>query len=203
MAKNYSILHAKVHELESIVDELFLLGPDTESHHSLSKDIIKQKLDFIWNLLSAEVASHPSKPHHLHHISQRLEELDKTFHQWEPSPTLSHDHYFDKDSTSSCTDSCFNDDGEAHDDEKALVEFNGSEKEIEKVASFVYEDAEEWFEEFDGDREVVESESDEMKREEIRECALGSKCFAVTLFVAFIMVTLSHHVDQTSFPVPT
>ncbi|OIV99690.1 hypothetical protein TanjilG_17500 [Lupinus angustifolius] len=196
MAKSYSTLHAKVHELESIVDELFLLGPDTESHHSLSKDIIKQKLDFIWNLLSAEVASHPSKPHHLHHISQRLEELDKTFHQWDPSPTLSHDHDFDKD------ESCFND------DDKALVEFNGSDKEIDNVPSFVYEDAEEWFEEFDGDKEVVEFESDdELKREERRESALGSKCFAVVvtgmLFVAFIMVTFSDYVDQTSFPIPT
>ena len=179
MTKRYSILQSKLHELESILDDLLLHGPETQSHDSLSKDI-KQKIAFIRNLLSAEVASHPSKPHHLQHISHRLATLEKAFHDWDTYRTLSYEE-LDKDSTCSCTESCLNDDGEAlheaglvvfedpeelfhdHVGDKALVEFNGSVVEtqknkvgFDKLASFVYEDAEEFFEGFGGDEELVE-----------------------------------------------
>ncbi|KAK7258226.1 hypothetical protein RIF29_32780 [Crotalaria pallida] len=225
MTKSYSILHAKVHELQTTLDDLLLLGPDTESHHHQSKENIKQKLDFIRNLLNAEVASHPSEPDRLQHISERLEALDKAFQQWDnTSPTFPYqdNDFDDKDSTCSCTESCFNDDGEGFVDfddvvgDKALVEFNGGDKEkTDNMPSFVYEDAEQCFEDFDGDKELVEYErDDELRREERRDGAFGSKCCCALVggvvigmvFMGFVMTSLSDcflYVDQTSFPIPT
>lgn len=216
MTKSYSILQAKLQELESILDELLLLDPDTQS---LSKDIIKQKLDFIGNLLSAEVASHPSKPHHLHHISQKLAALDKFFHAWDASRTFPHEE-FDKDSSCSCTESCLNDDGEALGlvpefvGDKALVEFNGEKetaKIFDKMGSFDYEDAEDYFE---GDKQLVEFDRDQLKREETRDGAFGRKCCALLGGIVIGMVLMGfitvvnlfdcfHYVEHTSFTIPT
>ncbi|KAK7312085.1 hypothetical protein VNO77_35656 [Canavalia gladiata] len=181
MRKIYKTLQAKVEELESILDEALLVGPGTESHDSISNDI-KQKIDFIENLISAEVASHTSMPHHLHHISERFASLK---YQWETSRTFSFSYDDDnlgKDSisTCSCTESCLN---EALDEtelivfeeqeklfpdsfgEKALVEFRGeangsveNHEEKEKIENGVDKLASSVCEDADfaGDKELVE-----------------------------------------------
>ncbi|KAL4389888.1 hypothetical protein HN51_010834 [Arachis hypogaea] len=164
MTKKSSVLHSKLQELSSILDDLLLHAPDqTQSHESLSKDI-KNKIAFIRKLLSAEVASNSqsplsSSPHHLHHISERLASLEKAFHAWNTHQTLSpEDINIDNDSTCSCSN---DEDGEEeeeevfHDDvgdtDKDMVEFH-DERETTKVgfdriASFAnYEDAKEFFE---------------------------------------------------------
>ncbi|KAK7263853.1 hypothetical protein RJT34_31450 [Clitoria ternatea] len=120
MTKNYKTLQSKLQELESILDEALLQDPDTVSHD------IKQKFAFVRKLLSAEVASHPSKPHHLHQISEWLAKMEKGFHQWDASRTFS-SHDSAKQSTCSCTESRVNDDGEALDDSELIV-FDDPEK---------------------------------------------------------------------------
>ncbi|KAJ1384593.1 hypothetical protein SESBI_42422 [Sesbania bispinosa] len=242
MTKSYLILQAKISELESILNDALLLGPETHSH-----DDIKQKLAFIGNLLSAEIASHPSKPHHLHHISQRLASLEKVFHDWDTFRTFSSADLFDRDSTCSCTESCLNDDGDESelivfedpqklfpdfigDNNKAIVEFRGYEKEetgknnigTDKLGSFDYEDAEDCF--AAGDKELMEfdgglvrkteGEEEEEDNNERRDSAFGKKvCCAFAggvvigmIFMGFIMGNLtgcSHYVEQASFYIPT
>nr|KYP67910.1 hypothetical protein KK1_021525 [Cajanus cajan] len=215
MTKSYKNVEAELEELQSMLDEALLLGPETESHDSISNDI-KQRFAFIGNLLSAEVASHPSKPHHLHHVSERLATMEREFHHWDSFRTLPF-HDLDKDSTCSCTDSCLNDDG----DETELTAFeenNGSDK----FASLDYEDAEDFLEDFGGDNELVEFDGgiliktrkdNGLEREERRESRVGNKCCAVAagvlvgiIFMGFIMVNISdcfRFVEQVSFAAPT
>ncbi|TKY68008.1 hypothetical protein E2542_SST10905 [Spatholobus suberectus] len=259
MTRSYKKLQAKLQELQSVLDEALLLGSETQSHDSISNDI-KQKFAFIGNLLSAEVASHPSKPHHLHHISERLSTLEREFHQWDSFRTLSFNDS-DKDSTCSCTESCLNDDGEARDGtdsvafeepekifpdsncEKAMVEYGGAVSEatgyveekkqtgeikngFDKLASFDYEDAEDFFEDFAGDMELVEfdgallskteeegKKDNDLEREQRRDNTFGKECCALAagivigmILMAFIMVNISgcfHYVEEVSFAVPT
>lgn len=113
MTKRFSILRAKLQELESKLHDALLLHPPesdhqhqhqnhNQTHHAnnLSEDI-KQKFGFIKNLLSAEISSSPpSKPHHLQHVAHRIASLEEAFLKWDTS-------------SCSCTDSCFHDDGEA------------------------------------------------------------------------------------------
>lgn len=169
-------MQSKLRELQCILDEALLLGPETQSHDSISNEI-KQKFAFIGNLLSAEVASHPSKPHHLHHISERLSTLEKEFHQWDSFRSLPCHDDSDRDSTCSCTESCHNDDGEALDDtdlvdfeetekifldsncEKGIVEYGGyveKEKHIGEMDNLDYEDADDFFKDFAGEKGIVE-----------------------------------------------
>ncbi|QHO34688.1 uncharacterized protein DS421_9g269050 [Arachis hypogaea] len=165
MTKKSSVLHSKLQELSSILDDLLLHAPNQkQSHESLSKDI-KNKIVFIRKLLSAEVASNSqsplsSSPHHLNHSSERLASLENAFHAWDTHKTLSPE-YINIDNDSTC--SCSNDDGKRegeeeeevfHDDvgdtDKDMVEFH-DEREITKIgfdriASFAnYEDAKEFF----------------------------------------------------------
>ena len=97
IAKSYKNLQAKLQEIQSILDQALLLGPETQSPDSFSNDI-KHKLAFIGNLLAAQVSSHhPSKPHHLHHISERLSTMESDFHHWDSFRSLPC-HDFDIDS---------------------------------------------------------------------------------------------------------
>lgn len=61
MTKRYSILQRKLQELESELSQRFSLPATTACSQLLLEDI-EQRFAFLKNLLSAEVASHPSKP---------------------------------------------------------------------------------------------------------------------------------------------
>ncbi|KAL6972547.1 hypothetical protein U1Q18_002849 [Sarracenia purpurea var. burkii] len=120
MTKRYATLQRKLEELESSVAEVTALPAETPCHHLLSESI-EQRLLFLNNLLSAEMASHPSKPHHLDHIAQKLAYLESVFRHWDDHQTDSAAAEadalgpFDVASTCSCTESCLNDDGEDFD----------------------------------------------------------------------------------------
>ncbi|KAJ4955726.1 hypothetical protein NE237_012509 [Protea cynaroides] len=102
MAKrSYALLQNKLKELESELNQVM--------NHQLLSESINGKFTFLKSLLSAEFQSHPQNTHHLRHISERLEELESAFKDWDTFGTSSVDH-IDTASTCSCTDSCFNDD---------------------------------------------------------------------------------------------
>lgn len=148
MTKRYSILQKKIQELESELNCVFSLAAQTQTHTPCPDAVLEdihQKFVFVSNLLSAELASGPYKPHHLYHIARRLSELERAFLGWDGFKTSAL-NFEDNASTCSCsTESCLNDDGEASDDlgspvnyeedperfsqglheEKALVEFGG------------------------------------------------------------------------------
>lgn len=126
MTKRYSILQKKLQELESLLNDIFSFSEDhdrntipphyfTAKLTNLTTEFI-QRLDFFKSLLTAEKTSHPSKPHHLQHMSQRLDELESAFLDWAGFGNSSPQHHIDDASTCSCTESCLNDDGEVSDD---------------------------------------------------------------------------------------
>ncbi|KAG6720986.1 hypothetical protein I3842_03G089800 [Carya illinoinensis] len=147
MTKRYSILQKKLQELESELNRVYSLAAQTQTPcpDAVLEDI-HQKFVFVSNLLSAELASGPSKPHHLYHIARRLSELERAFLVWDGRFKTSALNFDDNASTCSCsTESYLDDDGEASDnlgspvyyeddperfsqvlqEEKALVEFGG------------------------------------------------------------------------------
>lgn len=137
MTKGYSILQKKLQELESILTQVFALPPDTPYHQHYAEDI-EQRFVFLKNLLSAEIASSPKKPHHLQHIGKRMVELATAFHDWDEYRSLTQDQV-EKVSTCSCTESCLNDDGGTSPELGSLGfedpenEFDGLMKEKEPV----------------------------------------------------------------------
>ncbi|KAJ7949571.1 putative Transmembrane protein [Quillaja saponaria] len=125
MTESFSVLQKKLQELESALNDALLLPSETQCHHIVSEGI-KQRFIFIKNLLAAEIGSHPSKPQYLQHIVKRLDKLEKAFEEWDSFRTLAFDQ-IENASTCSCTDSCFNDDGEAF-DEMGSPNFEDPEK---------------------------------------------------------------------------
>lgn len=128
MTKRYTILQKKLKELESQLENIFSLPADPPKLHQLLSDDFEQRLVFVKSLLSAEIASHPSKPHHLTHMSRTLDRIDSAFRHWDATSAAAlHHHADDSASTCSCTDSCLNDDGEVvvgDDDGGAMVEYS-------------------------------------------------------------------------------
>ncbi|KAL5744316.1 hypothetical protein ACOSQ2_027432 [Xanthoceras sorbifolium] len=83
MAKrSYSILQKKLQELESQLTQAFSLPPETPYRQFYSQEI-DQKFLFLNTLLSAEIASSPKKPYNLHHIAQRVADLEIEFREWD------------------------------------------------------------------------------------------------------------------------
>ncbi|XVF54973.1 hypothetical protein PTKIN_Ptkin05aG0223500 [Pterospermum kingtungense] len=117
MTKRYTILQKKLKELESKLDELLSVSPETPYHQRLCQDI-QQRFLFLKKILSAEISSRPRRPYHLQHIAQRLLELEAA---WDNFQTSAPDDHVDKDSTCSCR----NDDGDAAE---------GSSDDLEQVA---------------------------------------------------------------------
>jgi hypothetical protein len=216
MTKRYSILRKKLQEVESELRHVFSL-PVTTPCSELLLEEIHQKFVFAKNLLSAEVASHPSKPHHLQHLEQRLTELERDFQEWVNFKASAFDHVEDDNaSRCSCTESCLNDDGEASSDlgspvyegligEKALVGFSGGfnlNQENSMPAGclhcFVEEKAEE---------ETVRA------KHEQRRVGIASLCRAMAIgavlgvaFMGYVMARISgcfHYAEPRSFPTPT
>ncbi|XAR66138.1 hypothetical protein NMG60_11012242 [Bertholletia excelsa] len=116
MTKRYHILRKKLAELETRLSQLLALAPETPHSHLLSDDV-DQRFVFLKNLLSAEIASGPSKPHHLGHIHRHVNDLYSAFRQWDAgvnggAPGGQPEDLVDAKSTCSCTESCLNDDGE-------------------------------------------------------------------------------------------
>lgn len=107
MTKRYALLQKKLQELESQLNKIF--GLSGEYDH-IQIDDFEQRLGFVKSLLAAEIASGPTKPHHLVHMSQRLDEL---IAYWDCFKTTS----FDNSSTCFCTDACLNHDGEVENDD--------------------------------------------------------------------------------------
>ncbi|KAL5143478.1 hypothetical protein HKD37_09G026419 [Glycine soja] len=178
MAKSYKNLQAKLQELQSILDQALLLGPETQSPDSFSNDI-KHKLAFIGNLLAAQVSSHhPSKPHHLHHISERLFTMESDFHHWDSFRSLP------------CYGEYSGAVAEATgyvDEEKQTEEMKNG---FDKLESFDYEDADDFLEDFAGDKGLVEFEGALLRKpegkkenyletEESRHSTFGERCSAL------------------------
>ncbi|KAE8022375.1 hypothetical protein FH972_008178 [Carpinus fangiana] len=211
MTKRYSILQRKLQGLESELSQRFSLPATTACSQLLLEDI-EQRFVFLNNLLSAEVASHPSKPHHLHHIEQRLAQLEHDFRTWRSFKTSLLNHEDDGNgSRCSCTESCLNDDGEASAEEdterfshglvvgdRALVEFSrglNKEKALLQAGCF--------------DSLVEEKAEQERKGEQRRPVGVGSWCGAMAVGVVlgmalmgFVMVRFSgcfHYADPRSF----
>ncbi|MCD7470410.1 hypothetical protein HAX54_010278 [Datura stramonium] len=111
MTKRYGILRKKLEKLESDLHLLFTFPPDTATHEILSRGI-EQQLEFLNHLLAAEIASCPSKPRHLRHITRRLHELETAFLHWDDYRNINDDHDAAA-SVCSCSESCLNEDREA------------------------------------------------------------------------------------------
>ncbi|KAH1234745.1 hypothetical protein GmHk_09G026867 [Glycine max] len=165
MAKSYKNLQAKLQELQSILDQALLLGPETQSPDSFSNDI-KHKLAFIGNLLAAQVSSHhPSKPHHLHHISERLFTME-SYGEYSGAVAEATGYV---------------------DEEKQTEEMKNG---FDKLESFDYEDADDFLEDFAGDKGLVEFEGALLRKpegkkenyletEESRHSTFGERCSAL------------------------
>jgi len=240
---NLQILKTKLKEVESMLEDGIIRGP--HSHED-----IEQKLAFMTNLEFK--SSHPSSnPQHMHQILQRLESARNSFNERDKD-SISHfttftNPEFDKDSlsnsnsTSSFNESCLND--ETLDEsgmivfdksdkifpelvgEKAIVKFRGNGVEKVgggKIGTFYFQDAEDSFEDFGMEKEVVEIESclkekenkyKKLKREGRGKSGFGKNCCALVsgvcigmILMGFIMVNLSgcfEYGEQTSFVIPT
>lgn len=128
MTKRYKTLQKKLKELKAELIYVFSLPGEKAPYHQLLCEEIEQRFLFIKKLLSAEIASHPSKPHHLHHIARRLSEYESAFREWDDhmrsTATAVVNNFDDTASVCSCDDSCRNDDGEAYcDNDDGLVSF--------------------------------------------------------------------------------
>lgn len=221
MTKRYQVLQRKLRELESLIARLSSPYPAIPSGHLAE---IAQQLVFSRKLLSAEVASHPSKPHHLAHISRRLDRLDTVFRHYQEH----HDHDVNDDfavndgldaaSTCSCTESCLNDDGEGEADlGSELCEEPEEEMFYEAPPGVVEEEEAASVEEVG--RVVLETNKTEKggaEREEEGDCVWGY--FGVlggglvvgvaigAVLTGFVMVRFSgcfHYIQHQGFLIPT
>lgn len=130
MTKKFGILQKKVKELESDVNQVVSLLPETPRHQRFSQEI-QQRFLFVKNLLSAEIASRPRKPHHLQHLVQRLLELESTFQEWDNFQTSAP---LEKgNSTCSCTESCLIDDEGSSDE--ILMSFADHMEQVAEASS--------------------------------------------------------------------
>ncbi|CAK8575384.1 unnamed protein product [Lathyrus sativus] len=234
-----SILQTKLKDLESTLDDAILSGHEKHSHAD-----IEQKFTFIENLASAEAKSDPTQ--RMHHFTQKLESLKKSFNERDSTFTTYTNPEFDKDSISnsnsscSCTEFCLKDEEL---DESNLIVIDGPDKlfpdfvgekgvvgyrengveeigeKIDvgsgKIAKKFSHDAEEFFEDFDKEKECDCGLKDEEKKEfeKVKSgfgkncCVLVSGVFIGMSLMGFIMVSLSgcfdEYVEQTSFAIPT
>ncbi|PON89479.1 hypothetical protein TorRG33x02_148300 [Trema orientale] len=122
MTKRYSILQKRLQELKSQLNEISRDkhddddDDDVEDQNKIQILDFEQRLGFVRTLLSAEIASRPTKPHHLVHMSQIFHELEAAYLE-DGFKTRSFDDH-DNSSTCSCTESCLNDDGEVQNDDE-------------------------------------------------------------------------------------
>ncbi|KAL6007889.1 hypothetical protein ACLOJK_033393 [Asimina triloba] len=146
MARKYGVLQKKIEELESILTKVFNDSMETTfPYNHLLSEAIDGKILFLRNLLSAETGSHPHNPHHLNHITQRLDLLETAFHEWNESRSLPIDIFPTTTTTTtttpracSCTSSCVNDnENETIDPDSPL---HNQEEEEEPIFPFQFTD---------------------------------------------------------------
>lgn len=117
MTKRYFILQRKLEDIESELRSVFSLPASRTPSRQFLSQCVRQRLLFLNNLLSAEFASAPKRPQHLHHVAQRLANLEAAFHAWDNEEDEA-GHAEDEDvSVCSCTESCLRD-NEGGDDTK-------------------------------------------------------------------------------------
>lgn len=105
MERPYAVLEKKLHELESILNEIFFHAAKEDK--SGFYDEIVARIGFLKTLHAAEMESNAEgTPHHLSHIARRLAALEDAFHNWVDSGILPEDHPDDL-SVCSCTHACF------------------------------------------------------------------------------------------------
>lgn len=171
-------MQKKLEELESVLKySVFSLAANSPCSQLVLQDI-NQKFVFLKNLLSAEIASHPSKPHHLHHIEHRLARLESDFNGWDGRFKTSalNNILDDTASTCSCTESGLNDDGEASDDGDddlgSLVLYEEEDDEPAGRLSSGLMVENNALVEFRGD---MKHESDQLQDQELYDCPVEEK----------------------------
>lgn len=108
MERPYAVLQKKLHELESILNEM-LFHPAKEVKSEFYDEMMA-RIGFLRTLHAAEMESNAQGTlHHVpDHIARRLAALEDAFHNWVDFGIPPEDHLDDL-SVCSCTHSCFND----------------------------------------------------------------------------------------------
>lgn len=128
--KRCSILPKKLRELDLLVNNASL-QPKNPGFQLIMEDI-EQRLSFVKNLLSAEIASHPAKQHHLENMSRRVGELEAAYRDWgtgsiTTTSTLDHvDNVHDDNDDRASKCSCLQDEDDVSDDLESTL---GQDKE--------------------------------------------------------------------------
>ncbi|KAH0979094.1 hypothetical protein GBA52_006271 [Prunus armeniaca] len=195
MAKRSLILQKKLNEVEAQLNHVLSLPPEdpstTPCSHQLQRYDMEQRLAFVKTLLCAEMASHPSKPHHLKHMAWRLGELEKIFHDWNSFTLTSAEldqYHVDRDgngdgddgrSTCSCTESCLDDDDcKTSADDSLIGSPSERDKEAAEGGSEVEENNKEMpmvvfnnsvFEHDEGEEEMKEKVTEDEERDDVVE----------------------------------
>ncbi|KAL8199692.1 hypothetical protein R6Q57_013260 [Mikania cordata] len=151
MSRTHLLLHNKLHELELELTHLPYQPPETSSSNPIAHRF-RHRLLFLRNLLTAEISVHASKPNHLLHIKERLDELESTLSQRCSHMNSSDDVDGDDDLACSCMDSSLYDDGDQSEgmrDEEGLGVYEDPENVNEAVVlptepekAFGYQDME-------------------------------------------------------------
>lgn len=127
--KRSSVLPTKINELDRQITKAFSDQLDNLSLQLIHADI-EQRLTFVKNLLSAEMASHPTKQNYLEHMWERVRELEAVYRgsgtgSGTTVSTIDHvDNVGDCDEDdddhaskcSGCSESCIQDGGDVSDD---------------------------------------------------------------------------------------
>ncbi|KAF7115849.1 hypothetical protein RHSIM_RhsimUnG0046600 [Rhododendron simsii] len=224
MTKRYQVLQRKLRELESLIARLSSPYPAIPSGLLANGGEIAQQLVFSRKLLSAEIASHPSKPHHLAHISRRLDRLDTIFrhnqdhHDHDVNDDFAVNDGLDAASTCSCTESCLNDDGEGEGEADLGSELceEPEEEMFYEAPPVVVEEEEASVEEVGRVVHETKTEKGGAVREEEGDCVWGY--FGVlggglvvgvaigAVLTGFVMVRFSgcfHYIQDQGFLIPT
>ena len=109
-----AVLARKLRELESALRQAFASRRNQEMNEKIEEgereinDEISRRIEFLRNLLCAEMESHQgSKPTHLFHIAERLALLEDAYQRWlDGGSSPNEDDALDNVSTCSCTFSC-------------------------------------------------------------------------------------------------
>ena len=117
-----AVLPRKLRELECALRQAFASRRNQETDEKIEEgeieinDEISRRIEFLRNLLCAEMESHQgSKPTHLFHIAERLALLEDAYQRWlDGGSSPNEDDALDNVSTCSCTFSCFNEEEEEH-----------------------------------------------------------------------------------------
>ncbi|KAF5197283.1 hypothetical protein FRX31_013131 [Thalictrum thalictroides] len=140
MTKRYAVIQKKLEQLESELKDVINFPAETTPFHQLVSESVERRFSFLRSFLTAEIETHPSKPHHLYHMDQRLAELETAFHEWDNFTTFSPTNHIDTASTCSCTESCLNDDVGEDITDMSGGGGGGGELTVYENPEFVFED---------------------------------------------------------------